>query len=148
MGLCQVDRWAEGRRLTIAIAVLSADRTLVLQHQTVGIELNSENWCSTTTVSSQPPVVTGISPYVVTAGSAFTLVVNGAHFLGDGTAAPGIKLQGSAIYAVTSYTDTQITLTIPASATQNITTATYVPVVVVTDVGSSTQPFDFVVVPQ
>jgi hypothetical protein len=117
-------------------------------NQTVNISLSSENWCSTTTASSQPPVITGISPYVVTAGSSFTLVVNGAHFLGDGTAAPGIKLQGNTVYAVTTYTDTQITLTIPASATQDITTATYVPVVVVTDVGSSTQPFEFVVVPQ
>ncbi|HTR77095.1 MAG TPA: IPT/TIG domain-containing protein, partial [Gemmatimonadaceae bacterium] len=116
-------------------------------NQTVDISLSSENWCSTTTVSSQPPVITGISPYVVTADTGFTLVVNGAHFLGDGTEAPGIKLQGNTIYAVTTYTDTQIQVTIPASATQDVTAATYVPVVVVTDVGSSTQPFEFVVVP-
>jgi hypothetical protein len=109
----------------------------------VSITVNSENFCASATVAPNPPIVNSVSPTTVAAGGQFTLTINGSNFLGGG-GAPAVKLQGTALHAPTSYTDTQITFMI---STVGITTTTKVPVQVVTGGGSSNVVY-FTVFPQ
>src|SRR6266545_4172013 len=112
-----------------------------------GIKLTSENWCTETTITPTLPTLTGIAPTTVISGTAFTLIVTGTHFTSPNDTAPMIRLQNNN-YPVTAYTDTLIFVAVPATATQNVTVTTSVPVQVVTDAGVSKETFTLVVLPR
>jgi hypothetical protein len=94
--------------------------------------LNSENWCEVTTVSPNAPQIINITPDEVHRGQAFTLVIDGNNFATD--AAPAVRLYNVNV-AVTSFTNTQITLDLPATVLQNY--LGLLPIRVITGAGAS-----------
>jgi len=94
--------------------------------------LNSENWCEVATVPVNAPQIVSINPDEVHRGQAFTLVIDGNNFATD--AAPAVRLYNVNV-TVTSFTDTQITLDLPATVLQNY--RGLLPIRVLTGAGAS-----------